>query len=53
MELQLTLLLLLRQQGFLLLYTDYAPLFAALWNRTYFLRFRFRLLESYGSGSDF
>ncbi len=26
---------------------------AALWNRNYFLRFRFRLLKSYGSGSDF
>ena len=24
-----------------------------LWNRNYFLRFRFRLLKSYGSGSDF
>ncbi len=24
---------------------------AALWNRNYFLRFRFRLLKSYGSGS--
>ncbi len=30
-------------------------LVAALWNRNYFLRFRFRflLLKSYGSGSDF
>ncbi len=26
---------------------------AVLWNRSYFLRFRFRLLKSYGSGSDF
>jgi hypothetical protein len=26
---------------------------AVLWNRNYFLRFRFRLLKSYGSGSDF
>ncbi len=26
---------------------------AALWNRNYFLRFRFRLLKSYGSGSVF
>ena len=25
----------------------------ALWNRYYFLRFRFRLLNSYGSGSGF
>jgi hypothetical protein len=25
---------------------------AALWNRNYFLRFRFRLLKSFGSGSD-
>ncbi len=28
-------------------------LWAVLWNRNYFLRFRFRLLKSYGSGSDF
>ncbi len=30
-------------------------LIAVLWNRNYFLRFRFRflLLKSYGSGSDF
>jgi hypothetical protein len=27
-------------------------LHAALWNRNYFLRFRFRLLKSYGSGSN-
>jgi hypothetical protein len=26
---------------------------SALWNRNYFLRFRFRLLKSYGSGSNF
>jgi hypothetical protein len=26
---------------------------AALWNRNYFLRFRFRLLKSYGSGFYF
>ncbi len=26
---------------------------SALWNPNYFLRFRFRLLKSYGSGSDF
>ncbi len=26
---------------------------SVLWNRNYFLRFRFRLLKSYGSGSDF
>jgi hypothetical protein len=26
---------------------------AVLWNRYYFLRFRFRLLKSYGSGSHF
>jgi hypothetical protein len=26
---------------------------AALWNRNYFLRFRFRLLKSAGSGSGF
>jgi hypothetical protein len=26
---------------------------AVLWNRNYFLRSRFRLLKSYGSGSDF
>ncbi len=26
---------------------------AVLWNRNYFLRFRFLLLKSYGSGSDF
>ncbi len=25
----------------------------ALWNRNYFLRFRFQLLKSFGSGSDF
>jgi hypothetical protein len=25
----------------------------ALWNRNYFLRFRFRLLKSYGSGSNY
>jgi hypothetical protein len=25
--------------------------FAVLWNRNYFLRFRFQLLKSYGSGS--
>ncbi len=25
----------------------------ALWNRNYFLRLRFRLFKSYGSGSDF
>jgi hypothetical protein len=30
-----------------------ALLRAALWNRNYFLRFRFRLLKSYGSGSNF
>ncbi len=29
------------------------PWGAVLWNRYYFLRFRFRLLKSYGSGSDF
>jgi hypothetical protein len=28
-------------------------LVAALWNRNYFLRFRFLLLKSYGFGSDF
>jgi hypothetical protein len=28
-------------------------LWAVLWNRNYFLRFRFWLLKSYGSGSDF
>jgi hypothetical protein len=28
-------------------------LHAALWKRNYFLRFRFRLLKSYGSGSNF
>jgi hypothetical protein len=26
-------------------------IYAVLWNRNYFLRFRFRLLKSYGSGS--
>ncbi len=26
---------------------------SVMWNRNYFLRFRFRLLKSYGSGSDF
>ncbi len=27
--------------------------YPVLWNRNYFIRFRFRLLKSYGSGSDF
>ncbi len=32
---------------------SHCAVLAVLWNRNYFLRFRFRLLKSYGSGSDF
>ncbi len=33
--------------------SGYTTLEPALWNRNYFVRFRFRLLKSYGSGSNF